>query len=712
MSDDDATIPIDFTSNRRKMLLLEMAAGNGGVTPADVHRRALELGDTVTEEAYYNIARRLVHRGLLQLDESSSPARYCSNSSVESRWLEEDDLCALVDPDYPLLVLTVAHESSRQMNAVPEDVWVELRERLRLEPARALFARAIESYCDDFFHQVELLVKLEAANSRELPNARQECENSHRLLLQLTKHGLGLSQEAIDLPMNVDTALRAHKKGQKKPLVDRTLLADELCGRIADEPFIVDVPSMTSDRKWLIGAVDGSTRGGILSFLGEDGDFVVGHAPMVSINTAVGQVNRRHRVGKREQPVFIRLPEKPEDMQRQDNRYTIMAKVFHSDMSDAEYMHSVWNAMDLIEARAATRLLSGWTSQKDGLEVPGADVVLRDGAVSPQDRDFAHYCDISTYGKIVRESIKTNWQIAKSCKEDGQTVAGVVKTTQLAVFGPVINWFASNIASNEVGQLLAWPMQRMNLATDQEILTPLLSARRIADDQWLRSCAVLRPFHALTGFARSYSRSQGPSGPVLEQYARAMQSPDLTSQEKLHFWNELFRVDNDPYVKLLEQVAYASFFVGAMPRLDTDKRLPRLELVVTGSNRPDDIRDWTAIDAHRDRLLSALQQNGFDVAAEHTMFQRRTNLDILPRLLIQAHDTVKLWAADLLSRVQEYIGFYLARNVKTKGLAGAKVRPYTGNELKLLYATLKSERDQKAGDTGQATSSEPHLPKE
>ena len=699
---DDASNVIEFTSNRRKMLLLEMAASANGVTPSEVYDRAAKLGDTVTEEAYYNIARRLVHRGLLIVDESSPTVRYRANSTVEGHWLEEDDLCALVDPDYPLLALAVAHESGREMNRVPEGVWIELRERLRSEPARKLFADAIESYCDDFYHQVEHFIRLESVGSRELSNLRQECENGHRLLLQLTKFGLGLSREAVNLPLNAETAIRAHKNGNKQPLVDRALLDEELAGRIADEPFVVDVPMTTPERKWLIGAVDGSTRGGILSFLGEDGDFVVGHAPMVSINTAVGQVNRRKRTGTKEQSVFIRLPEKPEDMQQRDNRYTIMAKVFYPDMSDAEYMHSVWNAMDLIEARATTRLLAGWTTAKDALEVPAADVVLRDGAVSPQDRDFTHYSDIATYGKIVRDSIKTNWQIAKSCKEDGQTVAGVVKTTQLAVFAPVINWFASRVAAKADGQLLAWPMQRMNLASDQEILTQLLTAGRTSNEQWLRSCAVLRPFHALTNFARGYCRSDGPSGAVSEMHQRALQSPELISQERLHFWTELFRVDNDPYVKMLEQVSYLSFFVGALPRLDTDKRLPRIELLVTGSNRPEDDRNWAEIIVHRDRLISAIQQNGFDVAAEHTMFRQRTNLDILPRLLIQAHDTVKLWAADLLSRVQEYIGFYLARHVLSKELGGVKIRPYTAKELKLLYATLRQEREMKAGSNNRA----------
>jgi hypothetical protein len=133
----------------------------------------------------------------------------------------------------------------------------------------------------------------------------------------------------------------------------------------------------------LVGAVDGSTRGGILSFLGEEGDLNVGYAPMVAINTSVGQVDRRLRLGSRTVPVFMRLPEKPEDMQRQDNRYTVMAKLLYPDLSDSKYMHSVWNAMDLLETKVALRLQNRWYGPKPNIEVPPADVVLRDGTVSP-----------------------------------------------------------------------------------------------------------------------------------------------------------------------------------------------------------------------------------------------------------------------------------------------------------------------------------------
>src|SRR5260370_29955992 len=77
-------------------------------------------------------------------------------------------------------------------------------------------------------------------------------------------------------------------------------------------------------------------------------------------------------------------------------------------------MHSLWNAMDVLEARTTLRVLGRWYTTPAGVEVRPADVVLRDGSVVPQDRDFSHYKESNRYGEIVRDMIANNWEIIKS----------------------------------------------------------------------------------------------------------------------------------------------------------------------------------------------------------------------------------------------------------------------------------------------------------
>lgn len=700
----DESTSSGFTSSKRKRLFLEMATRPEGTTPVEAHREAQRQGDGATEEAYYNIARRLAHRGLLREDGGDGGRRYIAKPADEAVWLDEDDLWELVDPDYPLLALTVASESARQMRRIPEDVWMALQQELRGRSAREAFLGAILSYAQDFNDQVEGLIHAEsdvAADDRV--KFKREAQVTHDLLKQMTKFGLGISRDAIALPVNLETAIAARKAGATPIAVDEALLRAELERRIADEPIVLDVNPLTPPRPWLTGAVDGSTRGGVLSFMGTEGDFVSGLAPLVSINTAVGQVNRDQRIGAaRSIPTFTRLPERPEDMQREDNRFSVMAKMLYPDMSEGTYMHAVWNSMDLMEAKATLRLLSSWSAPTTHLEIPAADVVLRDGAVSPQDRDFTHYTEYDTYGRIVRDTIKVNWEIAKHCREDGQSVAGVIKNAQLRVLGPVINWLAAKwIAAGDRG-FGPWPIHSMNLLPDQTVLTNLLTAGRSRSDGWVRTCLIVRPFHALTNFSLGYRRTERPSELVMEKHKDAMRAREAGAldAEREHFWVELFREEHDPYVQMMDHVSYGAFFLGAVARLDSEKQLPRFEFVVNASNAESGVADWAQINAHAARICSAVKQDGFDVAAEHTMFDNKAKLDVLPAMLIRVHDTVKHWSADLLSRVQEYIGFYVSRYVNSKRLRGATVRPFKKAEYELLYGTLKRERDGHAGAGG------------
>ncbi len=691
-----------FDANRRKKLFLEMAATTAGASVSDVYGRATQLGDTVTEEAYYNVARRLVHRGLIKPQPVDGITRYVMGADSDSQWLEEEDLVSMIDPDYPLVALPIWSESHRQINDIPEDVWAELRERLAAEMAPQLFARAIHSYSDDLHAQIRDLAHHGDESSREFATLKQEADNSRRLLERVTKFGLGLSAEAVRVPLSVDEAIKEMRAGGYiDSYVDAARLDEEISRRVAPEPFVVENLPPSPERPMMIAAVDGSTRGGMLNFLGDGGDLTMGHAPMISINTAVGQVNRAMNVRGRRVPVFTRLPERPEDMQRLDNKYSIMAKLFFPDLSDSEYMHSVWNAMDLMETRAALRVLGRWYGADGRTEIASADVVLRDGAVSPQDRDFYHYRIMTSYGAIVRDTIDQNWQIVTKCRDGAQTIAGVVKTAQLTVVAPVVNWYACRLARDRVGQIAAWPLHAMNLIPDQAIITQLLTAKRKKGAFWNRTCVVLRPFHAVTNFARTYQRSDPPAERILRAHREALRESSQVSREDKLFW-ESFQPDRDPYMKMLGGVSYASTFVGAVPRLDADNSLPRVEFIIpseTGESAPE---PWPTVATHRDRLLRALKETEFQVSAEHEMFRDTPKIDVLPQAIIRVHDTVKLWATELLSRVQEYLSYYLAEYIKSKKVRRIKVRPLTRTELELLYEQLRRERELRAGSRDQS----------
>jgi len=667
------------------------------VTAPEAHKEAESSGDKVTPEAYQNLGRRLVHRGVLTVDEEVRPVKYRAGQDIDGHWLEEEELAAWVSDEYPLLALPIWKESQRQLRDIPEEVWVLLREKLLAVPAQDLFLKAIVSYCN----YLDALVREIAENSvhgadhHEISRQKAEARNSLLLLRGLVQYGLGVSIEAVTLPESIEQALEdlGTRKGARPINWDENRLAEELSSRVTRENFFCNVQVASADRL-LVAAVDGSTRGGVLSFLGEETDFYVGHAPMISINTAIGQVNRKIAVDGKELPVFMRLPEKPEDIQQRDNRYTVMAKLFYPDLSDAKFMHSLWNAMDALECRTTLRTLSRWYTSKGSVEVPPADVVLRDGTIVPQDRDFNHYADETRYGEIVRDIISTNWEIIKKCQSDAQTVAGVVKNAQLRVFGPVFSWYASQLTAKKGLSILeTWPLASMNNMPDQVLLTRLLTAGRKKSDSWVRTCVVFRPFHATyEAFAAQYSVSKPPSERILERRDRELAGgADGTSMGSTRFWKD-FRGEADPYVQMLNSVWYANFFLASVPRLDFERYLPRLEFLVPSPVYSPGGDTVAAAQGHLERLLGALRQTGFDVSVEHSMFRDRSTLEVLPALVSRAHDTVKIWAQELLSRVDEYLSAILTRVISAKRARGVRIRPFTKEEFRLLHEALKQER--------------------
>ncbi len=680
---------------------MRLAGAPDGTTAPAVFEQAVADGDRVTKEAFQNLARRLVHRGILIAQTSEHPTRYRLGQSVDAYWLEEEDLAAMVGEEYPLLAIPVWKESMRQIQQVPEAWWAFLREKLEHENARDLFARAITSYCDDLAALVDTLIDAQQNgwDHRDIQRLREEGRSAVSLLRGVVQFGLGLSREAVTLPSQFEQAVQERAKNPLSLPVryNEHQLRRELESRIEDGAFIrAAVPDRSV--KMLIGAVDGSSRSGVMSFLGEESDFYVGHAPMITVNTAIGQMNRNVRIAKGEEyPAFARLPEKPEDMQQRDNKYTVMAKLFFPDLSDAEYMHALWNGMDVLETRTTQRILGRWNTNPGAVEMSPADVVLRDGTVVPQDRDFSHYRNDGSYGQIVRDMMALNWEIVKKCRDDEQTVVGIVKTANLRVFGPIINWYvAREAALNQTGPVETWPMRALNAVPDQMMLTRMLTAERAAGDTWARTALVIRPFHATTNFAKRFTLENTPLDLIEKLRKLEVGASEYDGAfGSAAFW-ETFRGPADHYVQMLKNVAYASCFIATVPRLEFERYLPRVEFILPADVYGDfDSHDTAQV--HLGRALAALGESDFTVSSEHSMYRDRSTLEILPELVSRAHDTVKIWARELVARLDEFLANIIGILVKDKRSRGIRIRPFTKQEFLTLHSSLERDRRRLGG---------------
>lgn len=703
-----------FTTHHRQSLFLEMAGQKGGVSADIVHDRAAELGDEATPEAYYNLARRMTHRGLLRKRKEGRKTVYTLGVGEDEQWLDESVLARLAPSEYPLIGLTVMRTVSQQLRDVPEPTWLEIQHLLSKTNAREAFFEATISYLDDF--RIAICEYLREESSGTTPKSRMiskgTLERDFTMLTQFLRFGLGLSREAVKLPPTYKAAIRMIRDAEDPELVkfwDENFLRDELSRRVANEPMIVEEDDPYDHHDYLLAGVDGSTRGGLLSLEGETGDLMLGSSPAVSINTSIAQINRHLEVGGRRRPVFLRLPEKPEDMQRDENRYTMMVKAFHPDLSDSEYFHAIWAAMDLLEVRAASKALKSWNTPGTDVEVRPADVVLRDGTIVPNDRDFNHYKQQNTAGQIVRRLVEGNWDVLKKTEFDKQVIAGVVKRAQLRVVAPVINWvIAQDGALNQSTSYAGWSLESMNYMDDQSLLTRILTAGRKDNDPWKRSCLVFRPFHATTNYAKGYSRTEGnrPADKILKRRIEALDSQ--SDEEELDFWQE-FRTEGDPYLQMLGNAWYASTFLGCSSRVDGANRLPRLEFGIVHPTAEIGKLPTEKVAAQKQRLFAALQQDGFDVDQDHDMFESQPRLDILPRICIDAHSTVKIWAADILARVQEFAAYHLSQFHRIQGVRKARIGRWGRRQLEAWIDSMVEERNQQAGGTTPQDEEKPAL---
>lgn len=682
-----------MTPEDRRRLFIALASRSEGTTANEAHEAALAQGDGVTVEAFHNLGRRLARAGRLTVHEHGPRKVYLAKPDPGDLWIDEDFLRSVIDPERPIESLTVVREATRQLRDVPAEAWAEAAKLLSEIPARQAAIEAIIAYRDDLADLLEEARRLrdESSDARELGQARRACEARIELLTSLCRDGLGLSREAINVPLTPEQGISALEKGL--PPYDRDLLADELDRRIEDGPLVRVQPRPAENPRLLVAGADGSTRGGLMALDGTAGDFAFGPAPIITLNTAAAVINRQVRHGRNLVEAFLRLPEAPEDIQRAENRYTIMSQVFFPEMADGEYMHATWNAMDVLECRAALKALKRWTLPLGDVDVPPSDVVIRDGTIVPNDRDPAHYANPGSYGRIVREMVDLNWEMAQVCRDGDQTVAGAVKNAQIKVLAPIVNHILANRAGTPATSLTNWPVQLMNALSDQALLSRLLSGGMRPKGSWLRSALFMRPFHATApAFSRHYSREPGdaPGRRIEKRIRDAWGTPDDERTNEQHGWAALR--EKNGYVQMLDNVWYAGCYLSPGVNLGKGQALPRLEILVPHSTQEQGDHPRRVLADHFCRLLTALTTTGFAVAQDHAMHDRTGVIDFVPTMLQRAHEIVNAFSKELKSRAEEYMDKFLAREVRTRRAFKVRIRPWTTKEMEEWRARLEGDR--------------------
>ena len=226
---------------------------------------------------------------------------------------------------------------------------------------------------------------------------------------------------------------------------------------------------------------------------------------MLSFNNSIAYVDFPEDYPHRPPSPYHGVPMTRSALEDPHNHGMIISRPWYEDLTDSQFEHMKKAALDVVQFRVDERLITGVAkaygtrpSDQDKGLLPKPNILIRDGTVTPQEREFQHYCNQSSYGGVVREGIALSYNILRSVMDsENRIYAGAVKTTQLRTFSRILNWYIKrHIDTN-------WDLSKVSFVTDSVAVTRLLtSLPKVGEKEYYRTCAIVRPFSALDSSLR------------------------------------------------------------------------------------------------------------------------------------------------------------------------------------------------------------------
>jgi hypothetical protein len=506
--------------------------------------------------------------------------------------------------------------------------------------------------------------------------------------------------------VDITKVLNGVKRGdQVSIMIDRGELKETLRHRIFGEKFIkkCDVSGMRDTDSWQrmsVAGTDGSTHSGILA-VHTARSFQEDHDLWVTFNNSMAYVSEAPLARGRIPYPFHSVPMTRSALDDPNNRGMVLVPIMFQDLTDSEYEHMAKCATDVVQWRVDSAVFSGRAralspegtlSLQHGKLLPSPTVHLRDGTVTPQERELKHYDRMDDYGEFVREGIQLSSEIAERVKglsNDGLRVfGGAVKDTQMRIFSRVINWYIAIGSKLRYGEPIDsnWDTSRAALVTDNEAMTALMSIlaspKDVEQGIFLTSCVITRQFHSLT----EHYKPELPEGEndqerwhkFFENYRehKRRQRTDLGGEVS---FLELAELENDPFVWMCSNTDYGVFYVGHTGG-EPAPLLPRYEFM-------DSLRGKTAeekserVGKNVEKLLQALDQIKLALDQDHNFMTNQRLVKIIPSVIYTAHEHGKALGKQLESELRSWIVARL-QNIR-------KIRAIRPSDIELLPVPIK-----------------------
>jgi Fe2+ or Zn2+ uptake regulation protein len=684
---------IDYLRIRREPALVSEIFE--GVTQA--------IGDTISRPYYYKLLDRLVAAGKVEQIEDESGRKYIIAPHLHaSNRLTLDDVYEMLPFFENTESMARAIEAQEYFISHKNTVLHQAAEALSTESAVDLFFLWINDLYQmlekdlESYHMIESEGPLTGVRVLADAGLEQRLQTQCDLLRNILYRQLSIPHEAIDIPeWNSPGGLKSSGKMHFAADLFREALKTRVFGVgekstviglvTIDQPTLVDAM-----QEMIISASDGSFHAGTLGLRTARG-YIEDESFIVTFNNSVAYVRSSERIQQQRQGLKKFFHTAPLTRQTLDDpayKGMVLAPFMFPTLTESEYEHMTRTATDVVQMRVDDAVFSGKARDVfTGEMILPPRVHFRDGTITPQERGFNHYYQMNPYGEIAREGIIINQSILQrimGSRGTPQIFAGAVKTTQIKLFSLLINWFISKGSKITKGKAIepGWNIGTSNYISDIDVMTMLLSSLEPLADRngfWM-SCVVLRQFASLTEFYDTVLGKDQTWFDILKSKRRQALDDHLKFRGEMPYHALISEQDlaNDPYLYLLENADYASFYIGHTSGNPAPK-IPRYEFLCSFRNKKaEDAKSYVS-EAIRE-IGTALLTCKFSEDRDHNFLSNLSIVKIIPSVIAIAHEFAKQMGKKLEGDFKSAV---VAR------LAAKRKQPITVNDAEIRPTPMR-----------------------
>jgi len=630
------------------------------------------LGDNATLPTYHRTVAKLVRQG--QLAEDGPPVDGAALYRAVAQ-LSSLSTYTLSDLNAALWELSAVEVMSQYLDAVDyyesraQEVLREAARRLLTEDPRRLILRMLKDRAAELEEDIGILEDPGADDRTHRAQTRKRLDD----LRYFVNSELGISAKVWGFPTfeQIEKGLARYEHPDWARV--EAALGEHVFGAAFVE--LVRAPDVQSkDAALLVAGSDGSSHTGYVRgvpaprYVEEEGRM------LLTFNNSVAYIDLPAGHPHKIPFPYHGVPMTRAAIEDPGNRGMIISRPWFEDLTDSQFEHMKKAALDVVQFRVDERLLSGvaraFGSNPAGGEgglLPKPNVLIRDGTVTPQEREFQHYCHRSSYGDVVREGIGLSYTILRAVRDSASRVyGGAVKQTQLKTFSKVLNWFIKRTIDE------SWDLSKASYVTDSVAVTRLLAALPdCAPDEYYRTCVVVRPFTALVTDLRSLRCETDEEW--LEYFGgrRDHQQREFDKHGGEASWLLGQTLEDDPYVRLCLHADYGAFYFGR-PGGEPEITLPRFEFLDSLRKRALEERS-ARVERAVELIIAGVHATKWTLDREHNFMTQRQMPRLIPYVVYEAHEKCKALGHKLESELMQAITQRLSGLKALRGLPVPRV---------------------------------------